>query len=403
MANNQNNSDNSKKYYIYLLIMIVSGACNTIFIKLQNDSYEDILNEKFSHPWFQSFVMFIGESYCAILWFSMKKKLKQEEDDEKIAKGEEIDTRDEPPLYVFLITSSFDLLGTTCLNFALALMPASIFQMLRGGIVIVTTIFTIVFLKRKPKNFQWLGVGVVFLGVFLVGLSSQIESKSSDNNQTSYLGIFLVLFSLLFTGSQFVFQEKILSSYRVYPLQLVAWEGIFGSSLSLIFMIIFNFTPCPSSLSETCSKRGDSLTFEKPIFALEQVFDKVPMIFYVLGNTISIAFFNLFGILIVKYASSATRSVMDSARTILIWLFFLFVPVRGHTTDFYQLQLTGFIVLVIGQLIYNQLVTVNFFNFDEAIKEKILSESSPEKLIDEEEENKKNEYLLNTQTNNSNI
>lgn len=401
MANNSNNSDTSKKYYIYLLIMIVSGACNTIFIKLQNRSYEKILGEAFSHPWFQSFIMFVGESYCAILWFSMKKKLKQEEDDEKIAKGEEIDTRPEPPLYVFLITSSFDLLGTTCLNFALALMPASIFQMLRGGIVIVTTIFTIVFLKRKPKNFQWLGVGVVFLGVFLVGLSSQLETSSSSN-QTSYFGIFLVLFSLLFTGSQFVFQEKILSSYRVYPLQLVAWEGIFGSSLSLIFMIIFNFTPCPESLSETCSNRGDSLTFEKPIFALEQVVDKVPMIFYVIGNTISIAFFNLFGILIVKYASSATRSVMDSARTILIWLFFLLVPVREKTDDFYQLQLTGFIVLVIGQLIYNQLVTVNFFNFDEAIKEKYLSESSPEKLIDEEE-NKKNEYLLNTQTNNSHV
>lgn len=76
-------SENTKYYYFLLSIMIISGAANTIFLKLQNNSYENILGAPFNHPWFQSTQMFIGEAYCAIYWFIRRKKIREQEDANK--------------------------------------------------------------------------------------------------------------------------------------------------------------------------------------------------------------------------------------------------------------------------------------------------------------------------------
>ena len=407
MSDRQLSSSDTKKYYIYLMIMIITGACNTIFIKLQNDAYASILNAPFNHPWFQTFVMFIGESYCAVLWIFWKNSIRANEDKKQLEKGEEIDSRPDPPVWVFLISCSFDVLGTTLLNFALTMMPASIFQMLRGGIVIITSLFTILFIKRNPKNFQWLGVFLVFLGVFLVGLASQIHrDPDAPQQDTKIIAIVMVLLSLIFTGFQFVYQEIILSKYRTSPLQLVAWEGTWGLSITLILMTIFTFIPCSESIQSTCALNGETgiFTLENPIYALRQIWENKPMILYVVGNTFSIGLFNYFGIMIVSFASSATRSVMDSARTIIIWVFFIIVPLQGKTQDFYALQLTGFIIMVTGQLIYNQLMSVNMFGFDEILINNILEKKEdPKKVSDKIEisstNDDKKDKLLETKNN----
>ncbi len=51
----------------------------------------------------------------------------------------------------------------------------------------------------------------------------------------------------------------------------------------------------------------------------------------------TMAFFNGFGVAVTKNASSAQRATIDTARTLLIWVFFLIVPVNGQTENFYWL------------------------------------------------------------------
>ena len=60
------------------------------------------------------------------------------------------------------------------MNVALTLIPASIYQMLRGMIIIVTSAFSIMFLKRKLSRHHWTSVGVIFTGVALVGVAAVI-------------------------------------------------------------------------------------------------------------------------------------------------------------------------------------------------------------------------------------
>lgn len=367
-------SSKEKTYYILLGIMIITGTLNTIFLRLQSNAYDYIYDAKFNHAWFQSLLMFLGESYCAVMWFIWRNKIKKEEDEEQVKKGEEPDTRPEAPVILFLFSCLCDLVGSTLLNFSLIMMASSIFQMLRGGVIIITCLFTILFLKKYPKNYQWLGVGLVFLGVFLVGLSSQLEKDSSDVVETKVLGIIMLLVSLVFSGFQFVYQEIILVKYRCASLQLVAWEGIWGIICLIIILPAIEFIPCNFNKKEdVCSMDEDGDYYvENTIFAIKQMFYNVPMFLYCFLQTLSICGFNYYGIMIVKYASSATRSVMDSTRTILVWLFFLIVPVQGKTEKFSGLQLCGFVILLLGQLIYNQLVTVSFLGFDYHLKNKIL-------------------------------
>jgi drug/metabolite transporter (DMT)-like permease len=66
---------------------------------------------------------------------------------------------------------------------ALNFIPGSVYQMMRGGTIVTTFIFSIIFLKKKVKKYQIAGSAFALLGVFIVGLSNMVFSDSSDSGQ----------------------------------------------------------------------------------------------------------------------------------------------------------------------------------------------------------------------------
>ena len=86
------------------------------------------------------------------------------------------------------------------------------------------------------------------------------------------------------------------------------------------------------------------------------------------GTIISIAFFNFAGISVTKELSATTRMVLDSVRTLVIWMvrYFLnfklkqsnlIVPSIGvGWQNFFALQLLGFCILIVGMMLYNDIV-----------------------------------------------
>ena len=88
--------------------------------------------------------------------------------------------------YFFLaIPASFDFLTSSLQYIALNLMPPSIYQMLRGGVVLVTALFSVLFLKRKLQAFHYLGCALVFGGVMLVGAANFIFVDDSASKYVS--------------------------------------------------------------------------------------------------------------------------------------------------------------------------------------------------------------------------
>ena len=89
------------------------------------------------------------------------------------------------------------------------------------------------------------------------------------------------------------------------------------------------------------------------------------------GTIISIAFFNFAGISVTKELSATTRMVLDSVRTLVIWMvrykhwktqqiskqFHLFFSSIGvGWQNFFALQLLGFCILIVGMMLYNDIV-----------------------------------------------
>ena len=63
----------------------------------------------------------------------------------------------------------------------------------------------------------------------------------------------------------------------------------------------------------------------------------------------------------------------------LIWLFFMAVEINGKREQFHLLQLFGFILLVIGTLVFNEIVTVPFFGFNLYTREALAKNMESEK------------------------
>lgn len=70
------------------------------------------------------------------------------------------------------------------------------------------------------------------------------------------------------------------------------------------------------------------------------------------GTILSIAFFNFAGISVTKEISATSRMVLDSVRTFVIWIFSLAIKWE----EFQALQLGGFVVLLFGMCLYNDII-----------------------------------------------
>lgn len=90
---------------------------------------------------------------------------------------------------------------------------------------------------------------------------------------------------------------------------------------------------------------------EDALDAFCQIGHKPLILLALLGNTVSIAFFNFAGISVTKEISATTRMVLDSLRTLVIWV----VSLALDWEQFHGLQVLGFLVLLVGTALYNGL------------------------------------------------
>lgn len=94
------------------------------------------------------------------------------------------------------IPASCDFMGSTLMFIALTMVPASIYQMMRGAINIVTPVLSIIFLGAKLHRQHWVAVAAIVIGVAWVGYVA-IKFEGGDVTVGSpgsvTLGIILIL------------------------------------------------------------------------------------------------------------------------------------------------------------------------------------------------------------------
>ena len=271
-----------------------------------------------------------------------------------------------------------DITGTTLMNVGLLFVAASIYQMTRGALVLFVGVFSVIFLRRKLYVYHWCSLFLVVVGVGLVGLAGAIFKGDKNpaepilpgdgHGKTDLmmalalvvrdaamraaepavlhivLGIFLIAFAQVFTATQFCLEEWILEKYALEPLKVVAWEGSFGLLVTLLGQLILHF-------AVGTSKAGTDGYFDARE-GYREVFENKAILVSSFLIMISIGGFNFFGLSVTRTISATSRSIIDTCRTLFIWI----VSLGLGWESFKWLQVVGFALLVYGTFMFNDLV-----------------------------------------------
>lgn len=145
--------------------------------------------------------------------------------------------------------------ATSCMYVGLTMTYASVFQMLRGSVVIFTGILSVVFLKRKLYVFHWLGMICVLIGATLVGVASVMDSGSNATHvahppSNPLVGDILIVGAQIIVAVQMVVEEKLVVGKNVPALQAVGWEGFWGFLVLSCLLVAMYYMPALDGLSD---------------------------------------------------------------------------------------------------------------------------------------------------------
>ncbi|KAH9854018.1 hypothetical protein C2E23DRAFT_914158 [Lenzites betulinus] len=369
--------------YVPVLIagMLITGSSNSLWSKWQDmqcvencdgDPAHRVLYEQ---PVWQTLQMFLGEMLCFLpvifAWVRAKRpsqplRLPTDSEEEPAVGAKAVIPQEHLhgwKVFLLWFPAACDLTGTTLMNVGLLYTPVSIYQMTRGALVLFVGVLSVIFLRRRLWLYQWISLITVMAGVSLVGLSGSLvkdavkepavnmfdelpttEPVEEPEVTKVLVGVFFILFAQIFTATQFVVEEKIMSRYSVAPLVAVGYEGLFGAvSIVLAMPLLARF----SSVS--------------PFFDLprgwHQMIDTPAVLWSGVVIAISISLFNFFGLSVTRHVSATARSLTDTCRTLSIWIVSLGLGWEVLVWPISLLQVAGFGLLVYGTFLFNHLVT----------------------------------------------
>ncbi|KAF6721384.1 Solute carrier family 35 member F6 [Oryzias melastigma] len=333
------------KYQLFLAgLMLTTGSINTLSAKWADlfsaKGCRDDPEHDFSHPFVQAVGMFLGEFSCLVVFYILLFHDKRRPEP-RMNPGQSFN-----PL-LFFPPAMCDMTATSIMYVALNMTSASSFQMLRGSVIIFTGLLSVAFLGRRLLPSQWIGIFVTILGLVVVGLADFVSGHKDDTHKLSDVitGDLLIIMAQIIVSVQMVLEEKFVYKHDVHPLRAVGTEGFFGFVVLTLLLIPMYFIHVGSFSNNPREVLEDALD------AFCQIGHKPLILLALLGNTVSIAFFNFAGISVTKEISATTRMVLDSLRTLVIWV----VSLALGWEKFHGLQVLGFLVLLLGTALYNGL------------------------------------------------
>ncbi len=295
--------------------------------------------------------MFLGEMTCIFafyMWFCYKRARRQD--------MKEFGPQKFIPL-VWAIPAMCDLLGTSTMYVGLTWTYAASFQMLRGSVIIFTGLLSVAFLGTRLKLHHWVGMMFVMVGLVLVGVGDAVYTQKTGGSHYALAGDLLIVVAQVIAAVQMTVEEKLIKKYKVPPLQAVGWEGIFGFSVLALALVPMYFIPW--HLPHSTEVWQETTRFEDAVDAFYMLGNNWKLLFAAIGTVISIAFFNFAGLTVTSTMNATTRMVLDSVRTIFIWVFSLAIGWQ----EFQPLQPVGYFVLFVGTCVYYDIIIMPAFRY----------------------------------------
>jgi drug/metabolite transporter (DMT)-like permease len=365
--------------------MLLFGSLNTITTKIQftmkSTGLCDDDGERFRKPWFGTFNMFAGMMLALVAQrlFSLLCRRRKTSMEASLLDQSPVPDFSSPgadlniseatlsyrqKVFFVCIPSAFDLVATGLSQVGMLFLPASVWQMLRGCEIVFAAMLAVTCLKREMFAFNWLGLFLCIIGVTLVSLSNiwggSAEPGIGDKSQL-ILGMTMVVLGQVVQAAQVIAEEWLLKDVDLPEVEIIGYEGMWG----LILMIVIAF-PVLWLL-----KGSDCGHMEDPFDSLAMIYNSPKLLGMVLLYIFSCATYNVTGIAVTGSLSAVHRTMLEASRTSLIWVFGLTVhyyvddkSLFGETwTPYSWLQLLGFVVLMVGQSVYGEMLKVPWLNY----------------------------------------
>jgi len=375
-----------------LLAFLFSGIASTILAKVQYGLESRGLNgnKAFTKPWFLTFNMMLGMWLVLIsvrllncCRCAKSAKHKEIQEQQKSVEGDNSSSTVSAPvepsltdekILAMAVPAFFDILATALGAIGMLYIPVSVWQMLRGSSLVFTAALSVCFLKQRLFAFNWLGMLLCVLGVSTVGFANimnEADKGSSESNASStndmLIGMSFTIGAQLVQAAQVVAEEYLIKDLDLSPMDVVGYQGLWGvAQMILIVFPILYFLP-----------GSDVGSQENTLDTLVMICNSLPIVAAVLGDVISCALLNMTGMRIIEQFSAMHMMMLDASRTMLVWVFDLIIyyaidesSLLAESWNHWSvLQLVGFIILLVGQATYSQVLRIPGLAYDKAPKE----------------------------------
>ncbi|KAH0795493.1 putative integral membrane protein [Histomonas meleagridis] len=379
------------KKFIIIGGMLLFGTCTVVIQKFlfEQEAIGDAKYggepRKFKKPWFQTASMFVG-MFSALVVYEVQRCIQkrkgtdqslQSVDAEETEKAEK--TTHKKFYFIVAIPACFDLLATSLMNIGLLYIQASVWQMLRGSMVLFSSIFCAFILKRPHYPFMWWSVLLIIIALTIVGVaavSSTGVGKAGVTTGQVILAIGLTVGSQLIQASQIVVEDFLMHDLTASPVLIVGLEGMWGTIITgCIFLPII-------SVTGGIKDEGNGV-HEDTIDSFKMIGNSPVLIVFVILYILVILFYNVTGMYVTNITSAVIRTILEGLRTLCIWVVEIIMfystgnPDLGEEwTVFSFMQLAGFFLLFTGMLLYNKIIRIPIFNYpDEEKQEKVVDDT----------------------------
>ena len=165
----------------------------------------------FDKPVTLLFLMFSGMVPAFFMWLIQQSS-------RPVADREVITVR---MMILLIVPCLCDLLCTLLLLVAQLYITASMWQMMRGSVIVITALLKKTILKHILGTHMWIGVFIITIAMVLVACTSFVgnpDPSAAAVGKDPRIGVFLVLMGCLAQGVQYVFEEKVMAVDNVPPL-----------------------------------------------------------------------------------------------------------------------------------------------------------------------------------------
>ncbi len=371
------------KPILYFLV-VFSGSSSTITNKIIFSTIS--LGKKFTHPLLNNLIMFLAES-TGIITFNLFFK----EEEKKIFELPKNIGKTPIETYILAIPAILDLISSLFNSLSLDFLPGSLSRMFHGFSIIFTFFLSIFFLNNKHSIHNCIGIVIIIVGIFLLGLSEFTDTSNSKKESTEHLffGIFFNIISNFFSSLHDISQEYFIKKQICHPIKCIGFEGFYGFILTFIFILISINVKCSNKIirgkniessisdiliNEVCivDEKGNSF-IENVSFIWKQIINNQNIFIYYVFLFFILIMLNYSYVGFIQISNAISRVVLTNITSLIVWIFFL-IPIhngKSYQERFKIIQFIGFLVLVFGVFYYNELIFNKNKDSENEIEEKI--------------------------------